>query len=92
MKNSYPIILTPDEIGYVVYIPDFDVGTEGDTLADAIEMAKDAIGLMGIVMEDDMKEIPAPTPIDKVKKNSLDDIITLVDVDFTEYRKKMPCN
>lgn len=39
MKNSYPIILTPDEVGYTVYIPDFDINTEGDTLTEAIEMA-----------------------------------------------------
>ena len=55
MKNSYPIVLTPDEVGFVVYIPDFNINTEGDTLTDAIEMARDAIGLMGIDMQDDGK-------------------------------------
>lgn len=29
MKNSYPIILMPDKVGYVVYVPDFDINTEG---------------------------------------------------------------
>lgn len=37
MKNSYPIVLMPDEVGYVVYIPDFDINTEGDTLTEAME-------------------------------------------------------
>ena len=88
MKNSYPIILTPDKTGYVVYIPDFNINTEGDTLTEAIEMARYAIGLMGIDMEDDKKELPAPTPINSVTKTAANDIISLVDVDFTEYRRQ----
>ncbi len=88
MKNSYPIILTPDKVGYVVYIPDFNINTEGDTLTDAIEMARDAIGIMGIDMEDDKKELPLPTALGELKKTSSSDIISLVDVDFTEYRRQ----
>lgn len=87
MKNSYPIVLTPDEVGYVVYIPDFNINTEGDTLTEAIEMARDAIGLMGIDMEDDKKVLPAPSEINAVAKGE-NDIITLVDVDFAEYRRQ----
>ena len=48
MKQAYPIILTPSEHGYVVYVPDLDINTEGKDLADAIDMAADAIGLWGI--------------------------------------------
>ena len=85
MKNSYPIILTPDEPGYIVFIPDFNVNTEGESLTEAIEMARDAIGLMGIDYEDDGKELPAPSSVFSVEKNSEKDIVTLVDVDFAEY-------
>lgn len=88
MKNSYPIILTPDETGYVVYIPDFTINTQGDTLTEAIEMARDAIGLMGIDMEDDNVRLPEPTPVEAVKGTAAGDIVSLVDVDFTEYRRK----
>ncbi len=88
MKNSYPIILTPDEPGYIVFIPDFNVNTEGESLTEAIEMARDAIGLMGIDYEDDGKELPAPSSVFSVEKNSEKDIVTLVDVDFAEYRRK----
>ena len=88
MKNSYPIILTPDEAGYVVYIPDFDINTEGDSLTEAIEMARDAIGLVGIDLEDDKKKIPAPSSMNNITKTTADDIVTLVDVNFTEYRRK----
>lgn len=88
MKNSYPIILTPDEVGYVVYIPDFDINTQGDTLTEAIEMARDAIGIMGIDMEDENKELPVPTTMSEVQKNTENDIVSLVDVDFAEYRRQ----
>jgi len=88
MKNSYPIILTPDKIGYVVYIPDFDINTEGDTLTESIEMARDAIGLIGIDFEDDKKPLPAPSKISEIVKENGNDIVSLVDVDFDEYRRK----
>ena len=61
MKQAYPIILTPSENGYVVYVPDLDINTEGQDLADAIDMAADAIGLWGLSARDLGREIPAPS-------------------------------
>lgn len=87
MKNTYPIILIKEEIGYTVYIPDFDINTQGDDLTEAIGMARDAIGLMGIDMEDDKKEIPTPSPLSKIKVNN-GELVSFVDVDFAEYRRK----
>lgn len=87
MKNSYPIILTPEEKGFTVYIPDFNINTQGDDLTEAIEMARDAIGLMGIDMEDDGKVIPAASSAKDIKPTN-GDIVSLVDVDFAEYRRK----
>lgn len=86
MKQAYPVILTPDETGFTAFIPDFNINTQGDDLCEAIEMARDAIGLMGIDMEDDKKSLPSPSKFKDVKKDS-HDIVTLVDVDFTEYRR-----
>ncbi len=59
-KGAYPIILKPADEGYYVRIPDFDIGTQGESVADAMEMARDVIGLMGIDMKDDGKAIPEP--------------------------------
>ncbi len=87
MKNSYPIILTPEEKGFTVYIPDFDINTEGDDLTEAIEMARDAIGLMGIDMEDDGKALPNPRALKSVSAAE-GAVVSLVDVDFAEYRRK----
>lgn len=87
MKTVYPIVLIPDKVGYVVYVPDFDINTEGDTMAEAIEMARDAIGIVGIDYEDDKKVLPKPSNITSIKAKE-NEIVSLVDIDFTEYRRK----
>ena len=88
MKNVYPIILTQGKEFIVVYIPDFNINTQGKTVVEAIEMARDAIGIMGIDMQDDGEELPAASTLSEVTANSENDIVTLVDVDFAEYRRK----
>lgn len=87
MKNAYPIVLIPEIKGFTVYIPDFDINTQGEDMTEAIEMARDAIGLMGIDMEDENKDLPSPTLPRNVKTND-GEIVSLVDVDFDEYRRK----
>jgi predicted RNase H-like HicB family nuclease len=86
MKGAYPIVM--DEAGkdIVVYIPDFDCNTQGSDYADAMEMARDAIGLMGITFEDDGKPIPKPSTLQSTSA-AYNGVVTLVDVDFAEYRK-----
>ena len=80
--------MSPVEGTVLAYFPDFDTGTEGKDIADAIDMAADAIGILGVTLEDDGRTVPEPTPITEVRKEKESDIITLVTVDFTEYRKK----
>lgn len=87
MKNAYPIILMTDNDSYTVYIPDFDIYTQGADLTEAIIMSRDAIGLMGIDMEDDGKTLPLPRSVNDIKIKG-GELVTLVDVDFTEYRRK----
>lgn len=87
-KGVYPILLSPGVDFVLVTIPDFDVNTQGTDLSEAIMMARDAIGLMGISMQDSGEALPAATPLCAVTKESESDIVTLVDVDFAEYRRK----
>ena len=102
MKQVYPtfILNTNDgsEHPFLVCVPDMEIYTEGNDFADAIEMARDAIGLAGISMEDNKEALPPPSiqeeAIKKVKQNAYivdfsSGILTYVDVDFTEYRKKV---
>jgi predicted RNase H-like HicB family nuclease len=102
MKQVYPTFIfnTNDnsEHPFLVCVPDMEILTEGSSFADAIEMARDAIGIAGISMEDNKEELPVPseqnTAMEKAKKYSEDidfsaGVLTYVDVDFTEYRKKV---
>ena len=102
MKQVYPtfIVNTNDnsEHPFLVCVPDLEIFTEGDSLADAIKMARDAIGLTGISMEDNGEELPAPSKqeaaLEKVKQDTeivdfSKGILTYVDVDFLEYRRKV---
>ena len=88
MKTAYPIILTQGKDFIVVYVPDFNINTQGKDFANAIEMARDAIGIMGIDMQDENEQLPEPSNISDIKVNNASDIVTLVDVDFSEYRRK----
>lgn len=102
MKQVYPtfIVNTNDgsEHPFLVCVPDMEIVTEGTDFADAIEMARDAIGLTGVSMEDNKEEIPMPsdqtTALEKVSRDTEDidftkGILTYVDVDFFEYRRKI---
>ncbi len=88
MKAAYPIIMRQGEKFVVVEIPDFDIGTQGVDYAEAMEMARDAIGLMGIDMEDEGEAIPTPSDFRGIEAKHQDGVVTLVDVDFTEYRRQ----
>lgn len=85
-KAIYPIILHPEkEGGYSVDVPDLNIGTQGETVAECIDMARDAIGLWGICQQDDHKPIPAPTTL--TPHCGKESLVTLVDIDFDAYRR-----
>ncbi len=95
MKAVYPVIFTEDKNGeYLVEVPDMGILTEGKDLNDAMFMARDAIGLAGIVAEDKNEEIPKPSRVEDIKleEGEFSDegksIVAFIDVDFTEYRRK----
>lgn len=98
MKNVYPVIFTPlhDEKNTVlVEVPDLKILTEGYGMADAMYMARDAIGLKGISHEDDGIDIPAPSELDTIdvsRGTFAEDgkgYVSLVDIDFVEYRRRV---
>ena len=90
MKTCYPIILTEfdDKSGYLVYVPDFDINTSGVDLANALEMARDAIELCGITYEDKKMPVPAPSELNVVSCSE-NEIKLAVDVDFAAYRRML---
>ena len=87
MKIVYPVVFTPlEEGGYMAYVPDLQINTSGKDLADAIFMARDAIGLMGIDVEDDKKTFPTPST---TVPHEDGEIVSLVDVDLFAYRRSI---
>lgn len=86
MAVVYPVILSKEANGYFVTIPDFDANTEGETLEEAIFMARDAIGILGIKMEDEGEQLPKP--FSRTCEKELGDQEALIDIDFEDYRKK----
>ena len=94
MTTVYPVILTKDKDGILIEVPDLEILTEAKSIQEAVVMARDAIGLTGISMQDNGDSIPEPSDIDDidVSKGTFADvgkgIKTLVDIDFDEYRRK----
>ena len=87
MITAYPIILTPaDEGGYIVFVPDFEINTQGETIAEALFMARDAIGLTGISKQDMNRPIPEPSISEP--PHEANELVSWVDIDFAEYRRK----
>lgn len=95
MRNVYPVYFTKTDDCVLVEVPDFSILTEGKDMNDAIDMARDAIELNCVSMEDAKEEIPVPSDLNLLNVSSGTfaeegkTIISLVDVDSTEYRKKI---
>lgn len=85
-KLIYPIVLHPEaEGGYSVDVPDLEIGTQGETIAECIDLARDAIGLWGICEQDAGRTIPQSSNLTPVFADG--DIVTLVDIDLDAYRR-----
>lgn len=94
MKEVYQVIFTKQKKGsYLVEVPDLDCLTEGKNLNDAIKMARDAIGIKGITLEDMGEKIPKASDKIDIKKgtfyNEGESTISYVDIDFDDYRRSI---
>ncbi|MBP3206119.1 MAG: type II toxin-antitoxin system HicB family antitoxin [Lachnospiraceae bacterium] len=95
MRNVYPVFFTKTNDNVLVEVPDLDILTEGTDMNDAIDMARDAIELKCVSMEDSKENIPDPSDIKDLDinngtfSNEGETIISFVDIDSTEYRKKI---
>lgn len=95
MQNVYPVFLTKTSDNKIlVEVPDFSILTEGTTMNDAIAMARDAIELKCVSMEDENEVLPLPSEIsalnveDAVFADEGSTVISYVDVDSGLYRRK----
>lgn len=102
MKVTYPVIFTEIDTNILIEVPDLGILTEANeegknkgSIADAIMMARDAIGISCIEAEDKGVELVSPSPlsaIDISKGTFFEDgegIVSLVDVDLATYRRML---
>lgn len=85
-KMAYPVIFEKENDGYFVTVPDLNINTQGESLPDAIMMARDLISLYILDHEEEGKDIVLPDTVDfKLPKGA---ILSYVDIDMDSYRKK----
>lgn len=90
MRLIYPIIIIPTgKNDYYVKIPDIDIGTQGNSVENAIYMARDAISLMIVTLQDEGEPIPPASDISTIKSGEKGAIVTLVDCDIDAYRRML---
>lgn len=85
-KYLYPAKFEKEASGYSVLFPDLDVATSGETLEEAMDMAKDALCLTLYDMEESKKEIPAASDIQTLDCSE-GAFLSLVECDTLEYRR-----
>jgi antitoxin HicB len=90
----YPAIFTPDTVQergivYTVEIPDIPgCITEGDSIPEAMTMAREALAGCILAIKQAGEEIPAPSKYNEIKTASKEEFTTLIDVDLNEYLRK----
>jgi predicted RNase H-like HicB family nuclease len=98
MLSVYPACFFKDENGYSVIFPDLDwLGTCGDTLEEAMQMAVDCLAGYLHTLHMDGEEIPAASNMDDIHIKVAEELdvvpaadsafINLVAVDVEEYAK-----
>ena len=95
MKKMYPVIFTQTKDCVLVEVPDLEILTEGKDIESAIEMARDAISVTIVSLEDNDERIPASSKMSELDITSStffgsgESFLSLVDTDVNEYRKKI---
>lgn len=86
-KYLYPAVFTKEETGYSVSFPDVPgCFTSGETLEEAVEMAKDALCLMIYELEEEGATIPVASPVNDVPHDE-NSFVSLVGCDTLAYRR-----
>ena len=85
-KYLYPAVFEKEESGYSVIFPDLGIATSGETLEEAMDMAKDALCLMLYDLEESKQPIPAASDMRELScpENAF---LSLVACDTMEYRR-----
>ena len=94
MKKVYSVIFTQTEDMILIEVPDLQILTQGINLTESIEMARDAIGLKIISLQDIGEVVPEASEermINVMQGTFASDgnsFSSLVDIDVAAYRRK----
>jgi predicted RNase H-like HicB family nuclease len=91
MKYVYPAVLTKEDTNILVSVPDLPgLHTFGSSLADALDMAQDAVEMWLWDAENNKETIPpASSQAEIVKRcESAEQSVSLVAADTDEYRRQ----
>jgi len=94
MKAVYPVYFTKSDEGILIEVPDFGILAEEKDMSDAICTARGLIEQTCVSLENANKDIPAPSELKAldtkkaVYANTGETVISFVDIDSSEYRRK----
>ena len=90
-KMVYPVIFhkTKDKFPYFVEVPDLDVMTQGKSIQNAIEMARERICIKVIQLEKEKTKIPNASELSTIITNDKNAFVSLVDADIEAYKRSM---
>ena len=89
MKYIYPAVFSPEDPGYSVEFPDLPgCCTCGDSLEESLSMAKDALSLFLVELEDEKQDIPEPSPIQSLLLEG-NRFASLINADTAIYRQTL---
>jgi predicted RNase H-like HicB family nuclease len=94
MVYIYPAIFTPETVAergvvYTVEIPDIPgCITEGDSVPDAIAMAREALAGCILALKQTQEDLPLPSNYQDIATSSPQEFITLIDVDINDYLRR----
>lgn len=84
----YPAVLQKEEIGYSVRIADISgCNSYGETISEALEMIKEALGLCLEVAMERGEVIPEPSKPEDIALDA-GQFVAIVDFNWLEYQKK----
>ena len=95
MIRVYPTLFTNTKEHFLIEVPDLQIFIQslGEDFANAIHMARDAIGLRSICLEDDEERTPEPSLSLNTSRGEFsplgETVLSFVDVDLNEYRRKL---
>lgn len=95
MERVYPVIFTQTQDGFLIEVPDLEILTEGTDMKNAIDMARDAISITLISMEENNEVVPTPSAMENINvakgtfAQNGKGFVSMVDTDTKEYRRKI---